>query len=143
MPRPREEDRVRELVCDDLREAEAAIPPGSVSVNPFAVSQRTHVHRKTLERYGLNSMIRETAERIRTRSELMSRRERVAVADRLTERDSQIATLQRANLLLLARVALAEANCQRLGVDPAELWKPMTPPPRATPYVPSGKRRWG
>src|SRR6266852_5954455 len=114
MPRPREEERVRKLVLDDLNAAEAAIPAGSISVNLFAVSRRTRIHRKTLEQHGWVSVIRETDERIRTRSELMTRRERVAVADRLTDRDSKIAALERANLLLLAR-ALAEANAQRLG----------------------------
>ncbi len=135
MPRPREEESVRTLVQDDLNAAEAAIPAGSIPVNPFAVSRRTHVHRKTIERYGLDTLIQEVAERIRTGSDVITRRERTAVADQLSARDTKIATLERANELLLARVALAEANAQRLGIDPAELWRPVTPPPRSVPYV--------
>src|SRR5258708_11456465 len=48
----------------------------------------------------------------------------------LAERDARITQLERANQLLLARIALVEANAQRLSIDPAELWKPVTPPPR-------------
>jgi len=140
MPRPPEEQRVRQAVDADLAAAEAAVPAGSVPVSPTAVSRRTHVHRKTLARYELDALIEQTAARIRERVDVVARRERKAVSDQLADRDVKITQLERANQLLLARIALAEANAQRLSIDPAELWMPVTPPPRALPYMPRSKR---
>ena len=136
MPRPPEEERVRKLVDADLAAAEAAVPAGSIPVSTTAVSRRTHGHRKTLARYGLDALMEQTAARIRERVDVVTRRERKAVSDQLAERNARIAQLQRANELLVARIALAEANAQRLSIDPAELWQPVTPPPRALPFTP-------
>src|SRR5216683_4261481 len=122
MPRPPEEERVRKLVDADLAAAEAAIPAGSIPVSTTAVSRRTHGHRKTLARYGLDALMEQTAARIRERVDVVTRRERKAVSDQLAERNARIAQLQRANELLVARIALAEANAQRLSIDPAERW---------------------
>jgi len=139
MPRPPEEQRVRRLVETDLMMAEAAVPAGSIAVSTSAVSRRTHVHRKTLARYGLVELIEDVAARIAERAEVVTRRERKAISDQLADRDARIAQLERANELLLARIALVEANAQRLAIDPAELGKPATPPPRALPYTPHGR----
>jgi hypothetical protein len=136
MPRPPEEHRVRTLVEADLTVAEAAVPAGRIPISTTAVSRRTHVHRKTLARYGLDTLIEQTAARMRERIDVVTRRERKTISDHLGERDSKIAQLERANELLVARIALAEANAQRLSIDPAELWRPVTPPPRTLPYTP-------
>ncbi len=141
MPRPPEEQRVRKVVEADLAASEAAVPAGSIPVSPTAVSRRTHVHRKTIARYGLDTLIEQTAARIKERIGVVTRREHKAVSDQQADRDARVAQLERANELLLARIALAEANAQRLGIDPAELWKPVTPLPRMLPYAPRGKRR--
>lgn len=136
MPRPPEEERVRNLVEADLATADAAVPAGSIRISTTAVSRRTHVHRNTIARYGLETLIEQTAARIRERIDVTTRRERKAISDRLADRDARIAQLERASELLLARIVLVEANAQRLSIDPAELWKPVTPPPRALPFTP-------
>ena len=136
MPRPPEEERVRNLVEADLATADAAVPAGSIRISTTAVSRRTRVHRNTIARYGLETLIEQTAARIRERIDVTTRRERKAISDRLADRDARIAQLERASELLLARIVLVEANAQRLSIDPAELWKPVTPPPRALPFTP-------
>jgi hypothetical protein len=139
MPRPPEHERVHKLVEADLAAAEAALPPGSIPVNLFAVSSRTHVHRGTLRRYGLDVVIRQAAQRMVAHAKGVPSRQR-ELAEQLRGRDDEILTLKRANELLLARVALAEANAQRLGIDPMELWRPVAAPPRTVPYTPGGRR---
>jgi len=51
--------------------------------------------------------------------------------DALHQRDHEITLLRQKCEGLVAQICLAEGNAQRLGIDPAELWKPLPMPDRS------------
>jgi hypothetical protein len=140
MVRPSIQEMARQRVLADLEAALMTDPPGIVPITLVAVSKRTGVSRMTLRKYGLDANVREAAKHSQAATRTMVHRVRRDAEDRLRERDALIGQLRQANEALLARVALAEGNAGRLGIDPDELWQPIPAPPRVVPYIPRRSR---
>lgn len=143
MPRPKLEQRVRDAVRRYVLAAETQCA-AEAPLNTLAVARRVGFNRKTLKKYGLDAEIARASEK-QARNGNMSalKSERRSYADRLNERDCEIETMRRRCEALVARVCLAEGNAQRLGIDPTELWKPLSVPDRSLPHTRKQDRRIG
>jgi hypothetical protein len=138
VPRPSVEDHVRKAVRDYL--AAAVSKSGEEApLNVLAVAKRTGFDRKTLKKYGLDIEIG-TAAKTQAKASPRSAPPR-SPADSLRDRDQEIASLQIRCEGLVARICIAEGNAQRLGIDPAELWKPLMMPDRSVSRAGSLKHR--
>lgn len=133
MARPSLEDPVRKAVQAYLLTAET-LSPEEAPLNTFSVARQLGFNRKTLKKYGLDLEIAEAVRRQVQNGKLSPRqREHRSSMDLLRERDQEIESMRRRCEALIAQIALAEGNAQRLGIDPAELWKPLTVPDRSVP----------
>ncbi len=135
MPRPSLEQDVRKAVREYLLVAETQSAE-EAPLNTLAVAQQLNFNRKTLKKYRLDEEIAAAAER-QTRNGKLSPKEieRRSMSDMLRDRDQEIEAMRRRCEALIARVCLAEGNAQRLGIDPAELWKPLPMPDRTLPHT--------
>jgi hypothetical protein len=103
-------------------------------LNTVAVARHLGFNRKTLKKYGLDSEIAQAAAR-RERDGTLSpnKSKRHPQDDMLCERNDEIVRMRERCEVLIARICMAEGNAQRLGIDPAELWKPIVLPDRSVP----------
>lgn len=141
MGRPSSEEKVRQSVREYLAIA-VREPAEDAPLNTFAVARRLGINRKTLKKYRLDQDIAAAAER-QAGAPKVSRREaeREAFKVKLQQRDQEILQMRGRCEALIAQVCLAEGNAQRLGIDPAELWKPLTVPDRRLPHTIGRRRR--
>ncbi len=141
MGRPKIEDKVRKAVQHYLLTAET-LSPQEAPLNVVAVSKRLGFNRKTLVRYGLDSIIRDASDRQARNGKLSPREiERRSYADMVRDRDNEIAAMRRRCEELIGRICLAEGNAQRLGLDPEQLWEPLRAPDRSVPHSYRTNRR--
>ena len=111
-------------------------------LNTLVVARRVGFNRKTLKKYGLDAEIARAFEKQQRNGNVSAREsERRNHADTLHERDCEIEAMRRRCEALVARVCLAEGNAQRLGIDPTELWKPLSVPDRSLPHTGKQDRR--
>ncbi len=129
MPRPSEEASVRARVAAELRAAEQA-EPGRYPLSLNAVAKRTGVSRVTLRKYGLDTLIREAAQRQAGAKRTQAQKVQADAGMQIKDLQHDLARA------VLAQIALAEGNAQRLGLDPSELWRPIATPDRTTPWTP-------
>lgn len=131
MPRPAIEEQVRQAVREYLVVA-VSKSPGEAPLNVLAVAKRTGFDRKTLKKYGLDVDIAVAAKQQSRGGKLSPQQEqRRSHTDALHQRDHEITLLRQKCEGLVAQICLAEGNAQRLGIDPAELWKPLPMPDRS------------
>jgi len=135
MPRPSEEASVRARVAAELRAAEQA-EPGRYPLSLNGVAKRTAISRSTLRKYGLDTLIREAARRQAGAKRTQAQKVRAEASAQVKDLQEHVASAIQANEALLAQIALAEGNAQRLGLDPSELWRPIATPDRMTPWTP-------
>jgi hypothetical protein len=135
MPRPSEEASVRARVAAELRAAEQA-EPGRYPLSLNAVAKRTGVSRVTLRKYGLDTLIRAAAQRQAGAKRTQAQKVQADAGVQIKDLQHDLARAVQANEALLAQIALAEGNAQRLGLDPSELWRPIATPDRTTPWTP-------
>lgn len=141
MPRPSMENEVREAVRVYLATA-VARSPEEAPLHVLAVAKQTGFDRKTLKKYGLDMEIAAAAAEQAKGRELSPREtQRRSQADALHDRDQEISALRQRCESLVARICIAEGNAQRLGIDPVELWKPLTMPNRSVSHA--GSQRTG
>lgn len=135
MGRPSLEDRVRHAVSEYLAAA-VAQPVEDTPLNTLAVAKRLGFDRKTLKKYGLDREIEAAAERQAGNGRISrAAAARRAASEKLRQRDQEIEAMRHRCEALIAQVCLAEGNAQRLGIDPAELWKPLVMPDRRLPHT--------
>jgi hypothetical protein len=135
LPRPKLETEVRDAVRNYLRVAET-LPPEEAPLNTQAVAHQLGFNRKTLKKYGLDAEIAIASERQTSDGKISARESgRRSYIKKLGERNCEIDAMRRRCEALLVRVCLAEGNAQRLGIDPAELWKPLSVPDRRLPHT--------
>jgi hypothetical protein len=130
-------------VEDEVRQAVRAYLAAAVTktveaapLNVLAVAKQTGFDRKTLKKYGLDIDIG-TAAKAQAKAGKLPPREtgRRSQADALRDREQEIAALRQRCEGLVARICLAEGNAQRLGIDPAELWRPLAMPDRSVSHA--------
>jgi hypothetical protein len=140
MPRPSLEKDVRKAIREYLLLAEN-LSAEEAPLNTLAVAEQVNFDRKTLKKYHLDEEIAAAAER-QARNGRPSPKEvkQRSIENMLMARDQEIAAMRQRCEALIARVCLAEGNAQRLGIDPAELWKPLPLPDRSLPHT-GGRRR--
>jgi hypothetical protein len=139
MGRPRSSD-VRERVESYLGEAELR-PSELMPISLHAVSRATRIHRNTLRAHGLVEEIHAAAERQGQAAGAARVQERESLQEVIQKQSTEIARMRERAEALLARIALAEGNAQRMGWDPMELWKPLDAPRREIPYQPPRSQR--
>jgi hypothetical protein len=141
MARPSLEEHVRKAVRDYLLAAET-LSPAEAPLSTLAVAKHLNFNRKTLKKYRLDAEIAAAAERQARNGKLSPKEiERRSMNDMLRDRDQEIEAMRRRCEALIAQVCLAEGNAQRLGIDPAELWKPLAMPDRSLPHTGGGRAR--
>jgi len=136
MARPAAGEQVLVRIREYLASAQES-PQQTAPISVLAVSRATGFHRNTIKKYGLADEIGRAAEVQRRFARSTTHRAKAEHSDTLAKRDEEIRVLRQRTEALVGRIALAEGNAQRLGIDPAELWKPLTAPPRDTPHSPS------
>jgi hypothetical protein len=140
MPRPSLEHEVRQAVREYLHMAET-LSSEEAPLNALAVAERLNFNRKTLKKYGLDADIASAAERQSRNGELSPKiKARRSMNNMLRDRSQEIEALRHRCEALVATVCLVEGNAQRLGIDPAELWRPLAVPERSLPHT--GGRRF-
>lgn len=140
MPRPSLKHEVRQAVREYLRMAET-LSSEEAPLNALAVAERLNFNRKTLKKYGLDAEIASAAERQSRNGELSPKiKARRSMNNILRDRSQEIEALRHRCEALVATVCLVEGNAQRLGIDPAELWRPLAVPERSLPHT--GGRRF-
>jgi hypothetical protein len=135
MPRPSEEASVRARVAAELLAAEQA-EPGRFRLSLNGVAKRTGISRTTLRKYGLDTLIRAAALRQAGAKRTQAQKVQADAGVQIKDLQHHLARAVHANEALLAQIALAEGNAQRLGLDPSELWRPIATPDRTTPWTP-------
>jgi hypothetical protein len=135
MSRPSLEENVRKAVREYLLVAQNT-SPDEAPLSTLAVARQLNFDRKTLKKYGLNEEIATAAER-QAHNWTLSAQElgHRSVNDMLRDRDQEIEVIRRRCEALIAQICMAEGNAQRLGIDPAELWKPLPMPDRRLPHT--------
>ena len=114
-------------------------PAEEAPLNVLTVAKQTGFDRKTLKKYGLDIEIG-TAAKAQAKASPRDASRR-SPADSLRDRDQEIASLRVRCEGLVARICIAEGNAQRLGIDPAELWKPLMMPDRSASRAGSPRHR--
>lgn len=143
MPRPPVEDHVRKEVRDYLAAA-VSKSAEEAPLNVLAVAKRTGFDRKTLKKYGLDIDIGMAAKAQAKAGKLPPQETgRRVQADALRDREQEIAALRQRCEGLVARICLAEGNAQRLGIDPTELWRPLSVPDRSVAHTGRFRQRAG
>lgn len=123
---------VRDAVDRYLAEARIN-PPATHPISVNALSKALGFHRNTLGKY----VNEEELERSREEQARFARsrfgRQKQEADEKIARRDTEIALLRGRCESLILQIAKAEGNAQRLGIDPAELWKPLEAPPHSVP----------
>ena len=117
-------------------------PAEEAPLNVVAVAKQTGFDRKTLKKYRLDVEVGAAAKQ-QGKAGRLSLREtgRRSQADALRDREQEIAALRQRCEGLVARICLAEGNAQRLGIDPAELWRPLSVPDRSVAHAGKFRKR--
>jgi hypothetical protein len=140
MARPSIEEGVRKAVREYLLLAEN-LSAEEAPLNTLAVAARLNFDRKTLKKYHLDEDIAAASQRQASRGKPSPKEiEQRSIQNRLRARDEEIVSMRLRCEALIERACLAEGNAQRLGVDPAELWKPLPLSNRSLPHT-GGRRR--
>jgi hypothetical protein len=136
MSRPSIREEVTKKVSEYLLVAETQ-PQEQAQLNTLAVAKLLNFDRKTLTKYGLDRIIVEAAERQKQNNHMSPRAtESRSMHDLMRDREEEWRKRCEA---LVAKCCLAEGNAKRVGLDPLELWKPLTVSDRSAPHT--GNRR--
>jgi elongation factor P--beta-lysine ligase len=124
-------DKVNQYICQ-AREPSAEKMP----LTTLAVAKAIKHDRRVLKKYALDVTIANAAAELRkhVRQRRRTMDERIAAANARSE------AFQRQVNALLGHVALMEGNAKRLGIDPDELYVPLTPPDRSKPATRKKRR---
>jgi hypothetical protein len=118
------------------------LPPQEAPINYSVLQRKTGIDRRTVKkhmRYEIEQAIREQA--LNENGASPADKEAEAFKEQMRRRDRRIESLKETNTNLLVRLALVEANAQRLGIDPDELYKPLRRPDRSVSKAGQGGKR--
>lgn len=140
MARPSIESTVTEKVTKYIEES-VALPYGRMPLSTLAVAKAIGHDRRVLKKYGLDVVI-STADKKASRGAKSGQdAKRRSLEERIDAEKHENEKLTAQVNSLLAQLALVEGNAKRLGVDPEELYKPITPPDRRVPNIFKNKGR--
>lgn len=129
MARPSIESLVTEKVTKYIEEA-AALPADKMPLSALAVANAIGHDRRVLKKYGLDIVIADAAKK-RVKAEKNGQDEkRRSLEERIAAEKHENEKLASQANALLGQLALVEGNAKRLGIDPEELYRPITPPDR-------------
>lgn len=134
MARPSIESTVIEKVAKYIDES-MILPYGKMPLSTLAVATAIGHDRRVLKKYGLDVVI-STADKKASRGARSGKdAKRRSLEERIDAEKHENEKLTTQVNSLLAQLALVEGNAKRLGVDPEELYKPITPPDRRVPSI--------
>ncbi|MDZ3798106.1 MAG: hypothetical protein U0T03_04810 [Xanthomonadales bacterium] len=111
------------------------LPYGKMPLSTLAVATAIGHDRRVLKKYGLDVVI-STADKKASRGARSGKdAKRRSLEERIDAEKHENEKLTTQVNSLLAQLALVEGNAKRLGVDPEELYKPITPPDRRVPSI--------
>lgn len=144
MARPSIEAIVAEKVGKYIEES-LGLPYGTMPLSTLAASNAIGHDRRVLKKYGQDAVIA-AAEKLAIRNAKSKQNsKRRTLEERLDAAQQETQRLGAQNNSLIAQLAVVEGNAKRLGIDPEELYKALTPPDRrvANVFRGRGKRRDG
>lgn len=129
MARPSIESIVTDKVSKYVDEA-AALPYGQMPLSTLAVATAIGHDRRVLKKYGLDVVIAAADKKANRDAKSGQDTKRRSLEERVDAAKQESEKLGAQVGALLAQLALVEGNAKRLGIDPEELYKPLTPPDR-------------
>lgn len=120
-------------------EATQRSKPGECRLDVKSVAAVLGVSRTSLYKYGLDKLIKEAQQQM---SEQMkgAGEKPPRLSNMLADLRQELKLMERRNKALVARLNLVEANAARLGIDPEELYRPLTKPVRIVPRAGQAKK---
>lgn len=138
MGRPSKKDRIIEAVDEYLTKA-ICESPDEYSIDAKTISEVVNCSRASIYNYGLQDKIREASDKQAKFYKRNGGSGKRTLHDIIDDLRVEIKRVETHNLNLLERLNLVEANAERLGIDPEELYKPVMTPSRLTPRT--GRKR--
>ena len=129
MARPSIESIVTDKVTKYVEES-AALPYGKMPLSTLAVAKAIGHDRRVLKKYGLDVVIAAAEKKASRVAKSGQDAKRRSFEERIDSAKQENERLGRQVNSLLARLALVEGNAKRIGIDPEELYKALTPPDR-------------
>jgi len=117
------EEETRNKVRGYLRRA-VTEPPEEYPITYMELQRQTGIDRRTVKKH-----MQDEVEQAKREQELNAtgatpaEKEKIAFQEKLEAREQRIEELEEENERLLRKLLLVEANAQRLGIDPDELYK--------------------
>lgn len=131
------EERVRAYLKRAIEQ-----PAEKAPINYSEISRRTEIDRRTVKKWMRSEIEQAQREQTRNSGELSPReRDAQLFRDKLRSRDQQIGKMETVIGNLRERLLLVEANAQRLGINPDELYSPIRRPDRSVSRAGRGTGR--
>lgn len=140
MARPSIESIVTKKVAKYVEEA-AALPYGVMPLSTLAVAKAIGHDRRVLKKYGQDVVIAVADKKASRDAKSGQGAKRRSLDERVEAAKQESEKLWAQVSALLAQLALVEGNAKRLGIDPEELYKPLTPPDRRVASIFKNKGR--
>ena len=119
-------------------------PPEECPLDVRSVATALRISPTTLYKYGLNREINAAEQRQRENMWLSGAAiEQQFYTDRIRDLTAELQRERQRSKILIARIAIMEANAARLGFDAEELYKPILKPLRAVSRAGSGGKWHG
>lgn len=129
MARPSIESKVTEKVAKYVEEA-STLPYGTMPLSTLAVAKAIGHDRRVLKKYGQDVVIASADKKARRGAKSGQDARRRSLEERIDAAKQESERLGIQVNSLLAQLALVEGNAKRLGIDPEELFKALSPPDR-------------
>ena len=140
MARPSIEARVTEKVAKYVADS-ALLPYGELPLSTLAVAKAIGHDRRVLKKYGLDIVIAAADKRAGRDAKVGRDIKRRSLEERVDAAKLEADKLGKQVNSLLAQLALIEANAKRIGIDPDELYRPLTPPDRRVANIFGSRKR--
>ncbi|MCD9087709.1 hypothetical protein [Stenotrophomonas sp. SY1] len=121
-------------------EDSALLPYGKLPLSTLAVAKAIGHDRRVLKKYGLDIVIAAAEKKAGRDAKLGRDTKRRSLEERVDAAKLEADKLGEQVNSLLAQLALMEANAKRIGIDPEELYRPLTPPDRRVANIFGSKK---
>ena len=136
-------EELKRRLRDHLALAETH-PPEECRLDVRSVATALRISPTTLYKYGLNREINAAEQRQRENMWLSGAAiEQQFYTDRIRDLTAELQHERQRSKILIARIAIMEANAARLGFDPEEMYKPILKPLRGVSRAGSGGKWHG
>ncbi|MCA9945187.1 MAG: hypothetical protein KC449_16995 [Anaerolineales bacterium] len=121
-------------------EATQRSKPGECQLDVKSVAAVLGVSRTSLYKYGLDKLIKEAQQQIAEQQMEGAGEKPPRLSNMLADLRQELKLMERRSKALVARLNLVEANAARLGIDPEELYRPLTKPVRVVSRAGQAKK---